>query len=33
VAVGTWLAKRVVLPRAVVEVASSVPGEEKNDVR
>jgi YjbE family integral membrane protein len=33
VAVGTWLAKRVVQPRAVVEVASSVSGEEKNDVR
>jgi YjbE family integral membrane protein len=33
VAVGTWLAKRVVQPRVVVEVASSVSGEEKNDVR
>jgi YjbE family integral membrane protein len=33
VAVGTWLAKRVEQPRAVVEVASSVSGEEKNDVR
>ena len=33
VAVGTWLAKRVVQPKAVVEVASSVSGEEKNDVR
>lgn len=33
VAVGTWLAKRVVQPGAVVEVASSVSGEERNDVR
>jgi YjbE family integral membrane protein len=33
VAVGIWLAKRVVQPKAVVEVASSVSGEEKNDVR
>jgi len=33
VAIGTWLAKRAVQPKAVVEVASSVSGEEKNDVR
>lgn len=33
VAVGTWLAKRAVPPRAVVEVASNESGQEKNDVR
>jgi hypothetical protein len=32
VAVGTWLAKRAVQPKAVVEVASSESGEGKGDV-
>jgi YjbE family integral membrane protein len=33
VAVGTWLAKRAVRPKAVVEVASNESGEERGDVR
>lgn len=33
VAIGTWLAKRMVQPGAVVEVASNEPGEEQSDVR
>lgn len=33
VAIGTWLAKRAAKPMAVVEVASSESGKEKDDVR